>query len=266
VGRIAIAAAMQEELGALLAAMPDEAPVVLAGREFWLGHLDGQEVVAVLSRIGKVAAAMTATLLVHEFGAERAIFTGTAGGLHESARVGDVVVASALLQHDMDASPLFPRHEVPLYGTDRFHCDGALSTALADAANALLADTSGGASSRGDAALALDGAELRSFGISSPRVHTGLIVSGDRFVASAAEAAVLRERLPDALAVEMEGAALAQVCHDLGVPFAVVRTVSDRADDSAHVDFGRFVASVASRYSVAIVRRFLRDGGASSSS
>ena len=117
---------MQQELGALLAAMPDEAPVVLAGREFWLGHLDGQDVVVVLSRIGKVAAAMTATLLVHEFGAERAIFTGTAGGLHESARVGDVVVADALLQHDMDASPLFPRHEVPLYGTDRFAADASL--------------------------------------------------------------------------------------------------------------------------------------------
>jgi adenosylhomocysteine nucleosidase len=258
VGRIAIAAAMQQELGALLAAMPDEAPVVLAGREFWLGHLDGQDVVVVLSRVGKVAAAMTATLLVHEFGAERAIFTGTAGGLHESARVGDVVVASALLQHDMDASPLFPRHEVPLYGTDRFVADASLSAALAAAARSVLADAS-----RDDPALAgdafgLDGAALCAFAIDAPEVRTGLVVSGDRFVASAAEGAALRERLPDALAVEMEGAALAQVCHDLGVPFAVVRTISDRADNSAHVDFGRFVESIASRYSVAIVRRFLR--------
>ena len=63
---------------------------------------------------------------------------------------------------------------------------------------------------------------------------------------------------PDALAVEMEGAALAQVCHDLGVPCAVVRTISDRADNAATVDFSRFVESVASRYTVAIVRRFLR--------
>ncbi len=252
---------MQEELGALLAAMPDEAPVRLAGREFWLGHLDGEDVVVVLSRIGKVAAAMTATLLVHEFGAERAIFTGTAGGLHGSARVGDVVVASALLQHDMDASPLFPRHEVPLYGTDRFHADPSLSAALAAAARGVLEGAT-----RNDAgvdgAAGLDGAALRAFAITSPAVHTGLVVSGDRFVASAAECAALRERLPDALAVEMEGAALAQVCHDLDVPFAVVRTISDRADNSAHIDFGRFVASIASRYSVAIVRRFLRDCGA----
>ena len=259
VGRIAIAAAMEEELGALLAAMPDEQPVVLAGRRFWLGHLDGHDVVAVLSRIGKVAAAMTATLLVHEFGAERAIFTGTAGGLHPLARVGDVVVASALLQHDMDASPLFPRHEVPLYGTDRFHADEALSAALADAARAMFANADVGTA---DADLAFDAAQLRAFGIATPRVHAGMVVSGDRFVASASEAAALRQRLPNALAVEMEGAALAQVCHDLGVPFAVVRTISDRADDSAHVDFSRFVASIASRYSVGIVRRFLRGGGA----
>jgi adenosylhomocysteine nucleosidase len=260
VGRIAIAAAMQEELGALLAAMPDEEPVVLAGRQFWLGHLDGRDVVAVLSRIGKVAAAMTATLLVHEFGAERAIFTGTAGGLHPVAQVGDVVVAETLLQHDLDASPLFPRHEVPLYGTDRFHADETLSTALAEAARAMFADADAGTD---DADLALDAAQRRGFGIATPRVHAGMVVSGDRSVASASEAAALRQRLPDALAVEMEGAALAQVCHDLGVPFAVVRTISDRADDSAHVDFSRFVASIASRYSVGVVRRFLRGGGAS---
>jgi len=265
VGRIAIAAAMHEELGALLAAMPDEAPVRLGGREFWLGHLDGQDVVVVLSRIGKVAAAMTATLLVHEFDAERAIFTGTAGGLHGSARVGDVVVASALLQHDMDASPLFPRHEVPLYGTDRFATDPDLSAALAAAARGELDRATGGDAGGGDAS-GLDEAALRAFAITAPAVHTGLVVSGDRFVASAGECAALRERLPDALAVEMEGAALAQVCHDLGVPFAVVRTISDRADNSAHVDFGRFVTSIASRYSVAIVRRFLRDGGASGAS
>lgn len=127
----------------------------------------------------------------------------------------------------MDASPLFPRHEVPLYGTDRFSTDSAMSAVAAQAARASLAGAT---------------------------VHRGLVVSGDRFVASAAESAVLRERLPSALAVEMEGAAMAQVCHDFGVPFAVVRTISDRADDEAHVDFGRFVEEVASRHTLAIVR------------
>jgi adenosylhomocysteine nucleosidase len=84
-------------------------------------------------------------------------------------------------------------------------------------------------------------------------VHEGLIISGDRFVATSAESDALRRELPDALAVEMEGAAVAQVCHDCGVPFAAVRTISDRADDSAHVDFNRFVSEVASRYSAAMV-------------
>lgn len=256
--RIAIAAALQQELRALLAAMPDEHPVRLAGREFWVGHLDGHDVVVALSRVGKVAAAMTATLLVHEFGAEQAIFTGTAGGLDERARVGDVVIASALLQHDMDASPLFPRHEVPLYGTDRFPCDRALSDALAVASRAVLDDATRSGDDAAADALVLSPGELRTFAITAPRVHTGLVISGDSFVSSAAACTALRERLPDALAVEMEGAALAQVCHDLDVPCAVVRTISDRADNSATIDFTRFVESIASRYTVAIVRRFLR--------
>jgi len=254
--RIAIVSAMHQELAALLGAMPDEAPRVLAGRKFWIGHLDGHEVVAVLSGVGKVAAATTATLLAGELGVERAIFTGTAGGLHERTQVGDVVVAEALLQHDMDASPLFPRHEVPFYGIDRFATDAPMSAALAEAARTVLAaalQRSGGEAGEG-----LDAARLGAFGIESPEVHAGLVLSGDRFVATAAESEALRERLPDALAVEMEGAALAQVCFDFGLPFAVVRTVSDRADDSAHVDFVRFVESVASRYTVEIVRRFLR--------
>ncbi|MGZ5713468.1 MAG: 5'-methylthioadenosine/S-adenosylhomocysteine nucleosidase, partial [Caldimonas sp.] len=162
-----------------------------------------------------------------------------------------------LLQHDMDASPLFPRYEVPFYGRDRFGADPAMSAALVGAAQTVL-----GAAARRDGEPVgdgLDAALLGSFGIASPQVHSGLVISGDRFVATAAENAELRARLPEALAVEMEGAALAQVCHDFAIPFAVVRTVSDRADDSAHVDFMRFVGAVASRYTLAIVRRFLRD-------
>jgi adenosylhomocysteine nucleosidase len=96
-------------------------------------------------------------------------------------------------------------------------------------------------------------------GLSGARVHKGLIASGDRFVSGAGESRSLHAALTGAghevLAVEMEGAAVAQVCHDYGVPFAAVRTISDRADDSAHVDFPRFVEEVASRYAHAIVER-----------
>ena len=257
VTRIAIVAAMHEELVALLEAMPYEAAVRRAGRDFWVGRLEGHEVVAVLARIGKVAAATTATLLAAEFAVDFAVFIGTAGGLHERARVGDVVVAEALMQHDLDASPIFPRYEVPLYGVDRFPSDRKLSAALAEAARAVLDAALRGT---GDV-VGLDAEFLLACGIDSPRVHTGLVVSGDRFVANAAESRDLRLRLPDALAVEMEGAALAQVCHDFGIPFAVVRTISDRADDSAHLDFRRFSGSLASRYALAIVRRFLAEFG-----
>ena len=93
------------------------------------------------------------------------------------------------------------------------------------------------------------------------RVHQGLIASGDRFVSGASESLTLRKRLTDAgheaLAVEMEGAAVAQVCLDYGVPFAAVRTISDRADDDAHVDFAQFVDEVASHYAHEIVESFL---------
>jgi adenosylhomocysteine nucleosidase len=88
-------------------------------------------------------------------------------------------------------------------------------------------------------------------------VHQGLIVSGDRFVSTNAESQALREALPEALAVEMEGAAVAQVCWDYGVPFAAVRTISDRADDTAHTDFNHFIREVASRYSRAILSQWL---------
>ena len=244
---IGIMSAMHEELAAVLAAMPDEQRVTVAGRDFWVGHWQGHSVVAVLSRIGKVAAATTATVLLERFGVDALVFTGVAGGLGSEVRVGDVVVADGLLQHDMDASPLFPRHEVPLYGRARFEADANLAVQLAQASEQVLAE----------AALHLGTSTLAEFQLNSPRVHRGLILSGDRFVSTSAESHALRQALPEALAVEMEGAAVAQVCHDYGVPFAAVRTISDRADDTAHTDFQRFIREVASRYSLAILSQWL---------
>ncbi len=227
----AIVSAMHEELAAVLALMPDEHKQVAAGREFWRGHLHGQPVVAVLSRIGKVAAATTATVLIERFGVSRIVFTGVAGGLAAGVNVGDIVVADSFLQHDLDASPIFPKYQVPLYGVDRFAADPGLSAQLARAAQRALP---------------------------AVRLHRGLVVSGDRFVSTTAESSALQAALPQALAVEMEGAAFAQVCHDYGVPFAAVRTISDLADDAAHVDFTSFIQQVASRYSAAIVEALLR--------
>ena len=244
---LGLVSALPQELASVLALMPDEAADEVASRRFWRGHLGGRPVVAVLSGIGKVAAATTATLLAERFDVAGVVFTGVAGGLSAGVAVGDVVVAETCLQHDMDASPLFPRHEVPGYGCDRFPTDAGLSGALLNAARTELAAPEA----------FLSAADRAEFGLAQPRAHAGLLISGDRFVATAAESAALRARLPDALAVDMESAALAQVCHDFGLPLAVIRTVSDRADDSAHVDFPRFLDAVASRYSARIVARAL---------
>ncbi len=227
---LAIMAAMREELAAVLDLMPDERKVQAGGRDYWHGHLHGHEIITVLAGIGKVAAATTATALIERFGASRIVFTGVAGGIGAGVQVGDAVVAREFLQHDMDASPLFPRHELPLYGRSRLPADPDLSDQL-----------------------------LRALARSLPevRAHQGLIVSGDRFVSTTQQARDLQALLPDALAVEMEGAAVAQVCFDYGVPFAAVRMISDRADDEAHGDFMRFVQEVASQRSAAIVRALL---------
>lgn len=239
----AVVAALHDELASVLALMPDEHRQVVGGREFWVGHLHGQDVVAVLSGIGKVAAATTATLLIQHFGVRRIVFTGVAGGLGAGVKVGDVVLARSFLQHDMDASPLFPRHEVPGYGCARLKADAGLADALELACERMLRSLP----------QRLSATTVKDFALQAPRLHQGLLISGDRFVATTAESAALQRELPDALAVEMEGAAFAQVCHDFGVPLAVVRTISDRADDAAHVDFPKFLREVASRYSGAVI-------------
>ena len=232
--RLAIVGAMHEEIAALRPCLAGLRTERRAGRDFHFGRLDGHDVILVRCGIGKVAAATTTAVLLDAFDASALLFTGVAGGLGTGVRVGDVVVAGALLQHDMNAEPLFPRWEVPLTGRARFDADAAWSERLARASRAvanLHADTA--------------------------TTHQGLVVSGDRFVATRAESDQLRAALPDALAVEMEGAAVAQVCRDFGRPFGVVRTISDRADDAAHGDFQRFVCDVAAPYSRDIVRAAL---------
>jgi adenosylhomocysteine nucleosidase len=226
--RIAVVSAMREELHALHEDLRDARVERAAGRDFHHGTLHGHEAVLVLSGIGKVAAATTTALLLDRFAADVVLFTGVAGGLGTGVAVGDVVVGDSLLQHDLDASPIFPRWQVPLTGLSRFAADARWSDTLAAAAAA-----------------------------SGHRVHRGLIISGDRFVCTSHESAALCAALPDALAVEMEGAAVAQVCHDFARPFAVMRTISDRADDGAAVDFAGFVADVASALTRAIVRHAL---------
>ena len=245
-GSTAILSALPEEQAGLLAQLEGARRHTVASRDFWLGRLQGRPVVLALSRIGKVSASLTASVLIGHLGVSRIVFTGVAGGLAPGVRVGDVVVAQDFIQHDLDASPLFPRYEVPLYGRARFACEPALTSLLSTAARQ-----------------ALGSASTATMGLpAGAKVHSGLIASGDCFVSSAEASRALQSALRsaghEALAVEMEGAAVAQVCADYDIPFAAMRTISDRADDTAHIDFPRFVNEVASRYALAIIKQLMQ--------
>ena len=245
--RLGIISALSEEQQGLVEAMQSPYKLIHGQREYWVGQLWEIDAVCVLSRIGKVAAAMTATTLVEKFGVTHILFTGVAGAGDKTVQVGDIVVAESLVQHDMDASPLFPRFEVPLIGLTHFRADHGLSTRLLDAAHAFLDE---------DFINAIEDGEKAAFRLTQPRIHRGLIASGDQFIKEGAHINRLNAALPGLVAVEMEGAAVAQVCYELDVPCAVIRTISDNANENAATDFMRFVKSVAARYALYIVRRF----------
>ncbi|CAB3830064.1 5'-methylthioadenosine/S-adenosylhomocysteine nucleosidase [Achromobacter aegrifaciens] len=244
-GRLAILGALHEEIADLLAAMdPGAAIHRIAMRDFHVGTLWGTPCVIALSRIGKVAAAATASIVIQEFKASRVVFTGLAGGLHEDVAVGDVVVASALMQHDMDARPLFGQHEIPLLGRERFDADPVLSERLLESAGQFVRQ----------------GGLPAGPGGQPPRVHHGLIATGDVFVNSNDYAHQLRQRLPGALCLEMEGGAMAQVCYEFGAPFAVLRVISDQADHAAKADFTDFLVNLARVYTAGILAPLLKSG------
>ncbi len=155
----AILSALAEEQGGLIALLAQPQMQRRAGREFSTGELHGQPVVLGLSRMGKVAAATTTAVLFEAFGAGRVVFTGVAGGVGPQVRVGDVVVGSGFVQHDMDVSPLFQRFEVPLYGQTVFPGDPGLTELLAQACHSALRQ---GVANSGPVT-----------------VHRGLIASGD---------------------------------------------------------------------------------------
>ena len=245
---LAILSALPEEQAGLTDLLTHKELTTHAGRRFVTGLVLGQPVVLALSGIGKVAAATTSTALIERFGAKRIVFTGVAGGVGAGVQVGDVVLGTHYVQHDMDASPLFPRFEVPLYGAANFTANADLIATLFIAAYAHFQRVSGQFDSKNRIK------NRPGQGV----VHRGLIASGDRFVSSAREAHALCVALPEALCVEMEGAAVAQVCHDYAIPFAALRTISDRADDNAHVDFPVFVRDVAGPQALSILRLWLQ--------
>lgn len=244
--RIGFISAMQEEQTGLIDALQNRQTETRGMREYISGDLNGLPSVFVLSRMGKVAAAATAVTLIERFAVTHIVFTGVAGAASDAVKVGDIVVATELVQHDMDASPLFPRFEIPLTGLSHFAVDAGLSEKLVAAAQDFL---------RLDYIQTISGADRAQFHLHDPQVHRGLIASGDEFVSCANRLATISEGLPGLLAIEMEGAAVAQVCFEFAIPFAVMRTISDAANEDSPVDFARFIQQVAAQYALHVIGR-----------
>jgi len=247
---IGIMGAMTEEI-ALLREQMDGAEFVTHGmREYVSGRIRGQAVTVVFSRWGKVASASTATTLIEHFQAGALFFTGVAGAVDPVLNIGDIVVADALIQHDMDVSALagIERFEIPLLGKSRFPAEPSWVQAASRAAQDYLSD---------DLRRDVDQEILNEFDIQSPRVVAGVVASGDQFIADQAAVERLRTEIPGLQCVEMEGAAVAQVAYEHQIPSVVVRTISDKADHSAALDFPRFVDRVASHFTCGCILRLL---------
>ncbi len=250
---LGIMGAMPEEISRLIPDIKGIQTTDLGQRVYMEGTLWGTPVVCVFSRWGKVAAATTATTLVTRFKVNKILFTGVAGSTHPDLTIGDVVVGDHLVQHDMDGRPFFAQHEIPLLGLSGFKtCPLSTQKLLAGVQEFFVNDWP-----KVHAEAAGHGITLRQ-----PRGILGAIASGDKFFADHSQLAELTSRLPLVRCVEMEGAAVAQVCYEYDIPFAIVRTISDRADHSAPVDFPTFVTHVASHYSYGIIKNYLaRESG-----
>ena len=246
-GHVGVIGAMAEEVARLHEHLDAETVTEHAGRLFRHGRLEGQRVTVVQSRIGKVAAALTAASLVRDHCVDAIVFTGIAGALHDQLAIGDVVVATELVQHDLAGPPdMFARGEIPLLGVVELPTDVALTATAVAAAREFVTD---------GLASIISPESLADLGIGRPRVHVGQVATGDEFIEGGLKQTV-RQRTPDAICVDMEGAAVAQVCHELGgVPLCVIRAISDLAGGTASVDFPKFLDQLASHYSYEILRR-----------
>ena len=245
---IGILGAMPQEIDEVKALLKDKTVVQIANREFLVGKINNVRCVVAFSKWGKVAASITASLMIQEFGVTDLFFIGTAGALAEGLKVGDIVVSRRLVQHDLDARPLMERFEIPLLKRVYVGSDYELTELAGKAINNLL--EKGVEHMVGEAA-------VKEFGL-APKLYFGDVASGDQFVSSDEKRLEILGLLPDVLCVEMEGAAVAQVCLEFGTPFTVIRTISDTADHNAHVDFGKFINEVANAYSRAIVSEIVR--------
>lgn len=227
---IGIIGAMEAEVAILKDTMEIEEVVEYAGMDFCRGKLNGREAVVVRSGIGKVNAAVCAQVLVDKFQAEVLINTGVAGSLDAAIDIGDIVISTAAVQHDMDATVFGdPLGQVPQMDTFLFPADECLVQKAKEVNEKV-----------------------------NPDIHTftGIVASGDQFIASkeAKEKIVTNFH---ALCAEMEGAAIAHAAYLNKVSCVIIRAISDKADNSAVMDYPAFEKQ-AIAHSVALVRELMR--------
>ena len=210
---IGIIGAMEEEVAALKNKMQISGVLKKASMEFYKGTLQGKPVVVVRSGIGKVNAGLCTQILVDVFDVKMVINTGIAGSLDAKIDIGDIVISTEALQHDMDATQFgYPLGQIPRMETLAFPADETMVQVAKEACEKV-----------------------------NPEIHvfTGRIVTGDQFVASSEIKDRIKENF-DGLCTEMEGAAIAQAAWLNKVPFVIIRAISDKADNSAEVDYPTF--------------------------
>lgn len=218
--KIGIVGAMAQEVEILSALMTEKNEIKIANFVIYQGKIDGKEIALLQSGIGKVAATIGTTALLQITKPDLVINTGSAGGVATGLKVGDVIISTETAYHDADVTAFgYAKGQLPAC-PKRFISDKKL-TALA----AQIAKQQG------------------------LNVQFGLVCSGDSFINSNDKIDQIKSDFPDVIAVEMEAAAIAQVCHSFELPFVVVRAVSDSGDGSASVSFEEFLPLAAKQSS-----------------
>lgn len=226
--KIGIIGAMDQEVKILKEKM--EAPMSWerAGVLFVSGTLGKHDVIVVRSGIGKVAASVITSLLIQQYGVNMVINTGSAGGIGEGLKVGDVVFSEKLAYFDVDVTG---------FGYDYGQLPAGMPLYF-EASQYIIEEMKKAAEKTGQ------------------QVRSGLIVTGDSFVNSPEKIAEIKSHFPEALACEMEGAAIAQTARQFNIPFLVVRAISDTADHQATMSFDEFIDEAGKR-SAEMVIEFL---------
>ena len=222
--KIGIIAAMPEELAYLLQHLEDASEEKVLGNSYHTGKIDSVELVLVESGIGKVMSAMSVAILADHFQVDAVINTGSAGAVATGIAVGDVVIADKLCYHDVDVTAFGYDYgqmaRQPLY----FESDKKFISLIQESLSKL-----------------------------DQTWHLGLIATGDSFVAGEDKIKVIKEHFPQVLAVEMEGAAIAQAAHALNLPFLIIRAMSDNANHEASVSFDEFIVEAGRRSAQALM-------------